>query len=47
MAFFNCDNLKEIKYRGSEAQWRAISKGSYWDDWTGGYRITYNYTGKQ
>ena len=44
MAFAYCDSLKEIKYRGTEAQWRAISKGSSWDLITGDYTITYNYT---
>ena len=35
-----------IKYRGTEAQWNAISKHSDWDRYTGKYTITYNYGGK-
>ena len=43
-AFFNCSSLTGIKYRGTEAEWNNISKGSYWDIYTGDYTITYNYT---
>jgi hypothetical protein len=43
-AFFDCDSLKSIKYRGTESQWRQISKGYDWDFLTGSYTITYNYT---
>ena len=46
-AFESCSKLTSIKYRGTEEQWNAISKGSDWK-----YKvpsscvITYNYTGK-
>ena len=45
-AFSGCSGLTSIKYRGTEAQWKAISKGSYWNSNTGNYTITYNYTGE-
>ena len=45
-AFYNCRALKSIKYRGTEEQWRKISKGDYWDFNTGRYEIIYNYTGE-
>ena len=45
-AFYNCTSLTSIKYRGTEEEWNAISKGSYWDAYTGEYTITYNYTGE-
>ena len=35
--------LTSIKYRGTEEQWNAISKGSMWDYEIGAYTITYNY----
>ena len=44
-AFEDCTGLKSIKYRGTKAQWNAISKGSYWNSGTRNYTITYNYTG--
>ena len=44
-AFNLCVWLTSIKYRGSEEQWDAISKGSYWDYETGSYTIEYNYAG--
>ena len=43
-AFNGCSSLTSIKYRGTEEQWNAISKGSYWNYNTGAYTITYNYT---
>ena len=45
-AFYNCSKLTSIKYRGTQAQWNAISKASNWDSNTGNYTITYNYTGE-
>ena len=45
-AFYNCSSLTSIKYRGSEQQWAAISKGNYWNNNTGSYTITYDYTGR-
>ena len=43
-AFYRCTSLTSIKYRGTQSQWNAISKGSWWDLDTGNYTITYNYT---
>ena len=45
-AFYSCNSLTSIKYRGTQAQWNAISKGSGWSSNTGSYTITYNYTGE-
>ncbi len=42
-AFSGCDSLTSIKYRGTVAQWNAISKDSRWDVNTENYTITYNY----
>ena len=44
-AFYGCSSLTSIKYRGTQTQWYAISKGYDWDYNTGSYTITYNYTG--
>ena len=44
-AFYNCSSLTSVKYRGTEAQWNAITKGTYWNNNTGNYTITYNYKG--
>ena len=46
LAFCNCTSLKSIKYRGTEAEWNAISKGYNWNYDTGNYTITYNYDGE-
>ncbi len=43
-AFHNCTSLTSIKYRGTEDQWKDISKGWGWDLNVGNYTITYNYT---
>ena len=49
-AFFNSEVLTSIKYRGTETEWNAISKGMHWDFSSGfhtlTYTITYNYTGE-
>ena len=45
-AFYFCSSLESIKYRGTESQWQAITKGSAWNSYTGKYTITYNYTGE-
>ena len=45
-AFYSCRSLKSIKYRGTQAQWNAISKGSYWNSSMSNFTITYNYTGE-
>ena len=44
--FENCTSLTSIKYRGTEEQWNAITKGTNWDSNTGSYAIIYNYTGE-
>ena len=44
-AFYDCSSLTSIKYRGTQSQWNAITKGSDWDSYTGNYTITYNYKG--
>ena len=43
-SYYQC--LRNIKYRGTEEEWKAISKGSSWDSNTGNYTITYNYDGE-
>ena len=43
-AFNSCNSLTSIKYCGTEEDWSAISKDSYWDYDTGDYTITYNYS---
>jgi hypothetical protein len=45
-AFYGCSSLTSINFRGTESQWKAITKGSSWDYGTGSYTITYNYTGE-
>ena len=45
-AFYVCTSLTSIKYRGTESQWNAISKGSSWYFGAFDYTITYNYTGE-
>ena len=48
-AFYNCRNIANIKYRGTESQWGDIVKGYQWatgEDYTINYTITYNYTGE-
>jgi len=45
-AFEDCTSLTSIKYRGTQAQWNAITKGYFWNSNTGSYTITYNYTGE-
>ena len=45
-AFAYCTGLKNIYYRGTASQWKAISKGSGWNSSTGSYTMTYNYTGE-
>ena len=41
-AFSGCESLTKIIYKGTEAQWNAIQKGTRWDESTGAYTITYN-----
>ena len=45
-AFYKCSSLTTINYRGTEEEWYAINKDSYWDRDTGNYTIVYNYTGE-
>ena len=49
-AFSGCNNLANIRFKGTEEEWNAIAKGGKWNDKmgtgvTGGTVITYNYTG--
>ena len=44
-AFENCKSLVSINYRGTESQWKIISKGSSWDNGTGNYTVNYKYNG--
>ena len=39
MAFYNCKNLTQIKFRGTTAQWQAISFGRRWDENLGEYTV--------
>lgn len=43
-SFADCYKLTSIKYRGTEEQYSAISKGQYWKPPY--FTITYNYTGE-
>ena len=45
-AFSYCTSLESIKYRGTEEEWEAISKGSKWNYNTDNYTVTYNYDGE-
>ena len=38
-AFYNCENLLEIHYRGTKAQWKAIRKDINWQSGTGDYTL--------
>lgn len=38
-AFFECTGLTDIKFNGTITQWKAISKGSYWNANTGSYTV--------
>ncbi len=40
-AFYGCTALKDIYYTGTQSEWKAISKGSSWNDKTGHYTIHY------
>ena len=43
--FAYCTSITSIKYRGTEAQWNAISKGSECFSDIGSFSIIYNYNG--
>ena len=38
-AFGRCTSLESITFQGTKAQWKAISKGGYWNTNTGNYTI--------
>ena len=38
-AFEHCSKLTSIIFSGTKAQWNAISKGNYWNEYTGNYTI--------
>ncbi len=38
-AFSDCSGLKDITYKGTKIQWDSISKGDYWNSWTGNYTV--------
>ena len=38
-AFYNCTALTSITFKGTQAQWNEISKGSSWDTSTGSYTV--------
>ena len=46
--FWHCTEMKEIKYRGTQKQWNAVSKESQWNYYnlsgTSYYQINCNYT---
>ena len=41
-AFYWCKGLKKIYYKGTEKQWKTITKENYWDTGTDDYTIVYN-----
>lgn len=43
-SFSDCTSLKNIYYKGTEAQWCSITKYSNWEP-TGSYSIIYDYQG--
>ena len=45
-SFNYCTSLVSLKYSETMEKWLAITKGTNWDDDTGNYTITYNYTGE-
>ena len=45
-AFYYCENLENIKFRGSETKWNSIPKGEDWDyGMPDEYTVNFNYTG--
>ena len=38
-AFYECTRLKNITFQGTMAQWNQISKGYYWNYYTGNYTV--------
>ena len=43
-AFYGCNNLKIITFKGTEAQWNAITKGTGWDSGAGSSTSARKYT---
>ena len=43
-AFLGCSSLTSIKYKGTEEQWKAVTKGFDWKIFSEDCEITYNYT---
>ena len=39
LAFYNCVGLVSIDFKGTKAQWKAISKGIDWNFCTGTYTV--------
>ncbi len=39
-AFYYCDSLTSIVYKGTKAEWKAISKWHDWNSYTGTYTVT-------
>ncbi|WP_288568526.1 leucine-rich repeat protein [uncultured Treponema sp.] len=44
-AFYGCNKLKTVNYKGTEAQWKAITIADY-NDPLKNAKVEYNYTGK-
>ncbi len=40
--FADCKALKEIVFQGTKAEWDAVVKKDYWDDYTGNYKLTFH-----
>ncbi len=38
-AFYDCSNLTNITFNGTKAQWNAITKMNYWNQYTGNYTV--------
>ncbi len=38
-AFIICNSLASINFNGTKAQWNAIEKGEYWDEYTENYTV--------
>jgi hypothetical protein len=41
LSFNGCSGLRSIKYKGTKAQWDAITKENGWDRYTGGITVTF------
>ncbi len=38
-AFYGCDSLRTINFTGTVAQWKAIKKGSNWNQYAGSFTV--------